>query len=176
MKDLWIFVDELQAITARQRNCFSCSIIDANRMQDSLKNLMKMENKRLAWKYIWNDTKIVVVVVVLYLVQSYCLQPLAELLSLCKHRSVQLSDFINFLFFLQEKIGFRSFIFLQVITYHLSLSIVNESLFKFRRIFYTAASIICCLFLFCNMREILTRNVYFTKFSNFHENIAVCRN
>lgn len=64
MKDLWIFVDELQAITARQRNCFSCSIIDANRMQDSLKNLMKMENKQLAWKYIWNDTKIVVVVVV----------------------------------------------------------------------------------------------------------------
>lgn len=118
--------------------------------------------------------KLLLLLLLLYLVQSYCLQPLAELLSLCKHRSVQLSDFINFLFFLQEKIGFRSFLFFA--SNNLSSSIVNESLFKFRRIFYTAASIICCLFLFYNMREILTRNIYFTKFSNFHENIAVCRN
>lgn len=62
-------------------------------------------------------TQKLLLLLLLYLVQSYCLQPLAELLSLCKHRSVQLSDFINFLFFLQEKIGFRSFIFLQVIIY-----------------------------------------------------------
>lgn len=62
-------------------------------------------------------TQKLLLLLLLYLVQSYCLQPLAELLSLCKHRSVQLSDFINLLFFLQEKIGFRSFIFLQVIIY-----------------------------------------------------------
>lgn len=33
MKDLWIFVDEVEAIKGLQRNCFSWSIIDANGMQ-----------------------------------------------------------------------------------------------------------------------------------------------
>lgn len=43
MKDLWILVDEVEAIKGLQRNCFSWSIIDANGMRDSLKTLMKME-------------------------------------------------------------------------------------------------------------------------------------
>lgn len=103
-------------------------------------------------------------------IRSYCLQSLAELSSSCVNKFWAIANSFVSYFFSEKKIGFRSFIFFP----SNNLSLILE--FKFRRIFYTAASIICCPFLFPNMREILTRNCCFTKFSNFHENIAVCRN
>lgn len=148
--------------------------------RDSLKTLMKMEtnvNEQRTKIYVgWHESCCV------HLVQFYCFQPLGRIIvTFCKLQIAitvfpYKSDFIlSFFLSVKKKLNLdRSFF--EVIICCWSSNIVNESVFKFRRIFYTAISIICCLFLFCNMREILTRNVYSTKFSNFHENIAVCRN
>lgn len=104
MKDLWIFVDEVEAIIGRQRNCFSWSIIDANRMQDSLKNLMKMEINVSEGGAVSEMTVLIFISCTILLFATIGRVIITNVNTFCKLQvSLDKSDFIHFFVFSPRK-------------------------------------------------------------------------
>lgn len=94
----------MEAIIGRQRNCFSWSIIDANRMQDSLKNLMKMEINFSEGGAVSEMTILIFISCTILLFATIGRVIITNVNTFCKLQvSLDKSDFIHFFVFSPRK-------------------------------------------------------------------------